>query len=288
MPRLERYELKSVLRRPKRGSYVSYIATDRSSSDDVIVTAYNLTNIAHGCNSEVAERLRFIRQNFHLFDCVEVFFDSELDSVKQIKTTNVPKFLKTFYVIEPCSTSLADFWAAGNDVTEVHLLDIALTLRELHRHGFCYGFLSPLTVTLGVDGCARLRVPPLNLRMSPSSVMSPPIAKSRANVRTLSEIRFYLPPERETAGTGSCAWDLWSFGVLICNFTFLGGGELFASVSSRDQRMKTQAVLGPAPKSLGWARPSAKFSTPDVPDIVRAFLRYDPAERVQIEQYLGS
>lgn len=281
MPRLDAYDVKSLLHQSKTGNFKSFLAVSKSTMTEVVLTVYDLTRVANNCNSVVADRLRFIRQNFHLFDCKEVFFDVELDSVAQIKTTNVPKFLSKFYVVEPLSASLTEFWANGNEVTESHMRDIAMTLCELHRHGFAYGLLSPVAVTIDSNGRARLRIPPLNPLLNDS--YAPPHKDSCK----MTEQRFYQAPGRETAKKATCADDLWAFGILLCNFVHLGGAELFASVSARDQRMKIQEVLGPAPATLGWKKCNVRFSVPEIPDVVRGFLQYEEGKRTKMEEFLG-
>jgi hypothetical protein len=218
---MDRYELRRLFFRPRSGNYVSYIATERGMSTEYILTVYDLSHFEFQ-NAILTERLRFIYQNRHLFHCKTVFFDTELPSVDSIRQTNIARFLRFFYVVEPIARCLCDC----GDVSAVRPLlpGLACFLKTLHAHGFVYGYLSPFTIVADNDRKLGLRVPPLLPIVPPKAGIAPPFPFERPHYRSLSEIELYLPPEREL----TTAWDRWSFGVLLAGMVVLGGGELFA------------------------------------------------------------
>lgn len=236
------YTLGDIYSKSKTGSYVSYIAKCDDTEQQYLLTEYNLDCLIREKSDLVANRILFIKQNFHLFHCKEIFFNVDLKSNSQIKMTNIPNFISKMYVVEAMNPSLVDCWYQSEEISHQVFKDIGLTLHELHKHGFCYGYLSPLMV-VSDTGNWKLRVPPVNPLLDPRIGIAPSFAIARASFRTTDEIRFYFAPEHSSSLI-SPAWDAWAFGVLVYNFTVLNGGEVFASVSWRDQVRKMRQISG--------------------------------------------
>jgi hypothetical protein len=255
------FELRRLYFRPRSGTYTSYVATERATSVEYLLTIYDLAAFAFA-NDLLTGRLLFIYQNYRLFHCRAVFFDVPIISPDSIKATNIPSFLRYFYVVEPLSRCLCDC----ADAADFRWLfaPLASLIATLHAHRFVYGFLSPFTIVVEDDQRVSLRVPPLMPLVPPKAAIAPPFRLKRPHYRSIGEIQNYLPPESELAP----AWDRWSFGVLLCGLLAVGGGEIFAAGAPRD--------------GGAWRRALERVS---LPPVVGAFLKVEPCERLALRDF---
>jgi hypothetical protein len=291
---IDGYRLAKVYSRSKSGTYTSFIGREHSSDVDYSITVYDLAQFSRfpGFVSFLAKRLRFIYQNYRLFGCRAVFFDTVIPSPKFIKRTNICRLIHRFYVVEPILPTFDEYYRTDQTALSSDIFaDLFCILASLHDHGFVYGYLSPGMIFVNASTSKlSLRVPPLLPVFPCRSGISPAVSLggSRSTFLSHASIRFYLPPESGFEGIAdmndlTVAWDCWSLGVFILNFCVLNGQELFASVSGRDQRARIQEVLGPAPEAFGWGPAEGDGEAIELPPFVAEFLRFRSGERMRLK-----
>jgi len=224
------------------------------------------------------DRIIFLCNNFRMFRCESVFFQTHIVSLDVIKKENVGKYLKYFYVVEPLPMKTLADYAIEKEITEQFFLDslpnLLNTLSGLQSVKFPYLSLSPFTIV--VEDGLWLRPPSLSPFSSPKSQFAPAPKTSRGSFRSVDEMRFYRSPEWNVIPPFWQA-DCWSLATIICEY-LLFKGPMFGSTSDIDQMIRTQNLLGMAPRHLGWIKPSS-VNPITIHPILKRMLNYDPLQR---------
>ena len=279
------------------GTYESYIAAHNVSHRKVLITKYNLNLIYDPKQKQQARtvynRIMFLANNYKLFRCECVCFypNANLNSINR---SVLGKFIKHFIVVEPLPmVTLADY-STKNKIDKNVLLEklpnLLSTISQLHSVKFPYMSLSPFTII--VDELFWLRPPTICPYKSPKNAFAPPPSSTRGEYRSVNEMRFYRAPEWNAVPL-FLESDCWSLGTILAEYLIFGG-PMFGSLSVRDQQVRTQMIMGPAPPFLNWP-PPPKCPTASFPPLIADLLSWDPRKRPlicvhvskQIMQFVG-
>lgn len=275
--RLGEFEFKSRYFTPRCKSYDSYIATSKVNGGDYLMTKYNLAYI-NAPKQIVADRIIFLIDNYKMFRCESVFFQTPIPSTSIIVPENIGTKLLYFYVAEPLPIVTLSDYVLENGIDQQFLKqyfpNLLNTLSSLHSVKFPYLALSPLTVT--IDEKLWLRPPPLNPYASPKSLMPPSPHAKNSKYAGFDDLRFYRAPEWKSVPP---FWqtDCWALGCMLAEY-LIYGHPIFMSASDTDQMLITQTILGPAPSKLNWPI-TKEANVADLPPILMRLLDYEPRVR---------
>lgn len=275
--KVDEYECIKTFFTPRCKSYESFIMRSRLTGSEYLMTKYNL-KMMNVPKKIMVERLIFLIENYRLFRCDAVFFDRTITTIDLVTPEFLGERLKAFYVVEPLPLiTLADFaqlHPLDKEFFEHRLPNVLNTLCALHSVKFPYLNLSPFTIV--VDEKLWLRPPSVNPYASPNSLFSPPPRDKQEGFRNIYEMRWYRAPEWNAVPP---FWqsDLWSLAAVLVEY-MITNTPLFRGYVKRYQQLRTQELLGQAPKYLNWA-PMEEYRPINLPHVFKKMLRYDPRIR---------
>ncbi|EAY03528.1 hypothetical protein TVAG_369000 [Trichomonas vaginalis G3] len=271
--RVGEYEVLQHFFHPRCNSYDSFITKSKVNGRQYLLTKYNLAML--NCPKDLLiSRILFLMNNYKLFRCESVFFQTSLASRNQITPENIGTKLTYFYVVEPLPmVTLADYFASENndsDFLKKQIPNVLNTLSALHSSKFPYLCLSPFTII--IDGKLWLRPPPICPYSSPKSLLPPPPHIKGDEGRKVDEMRFYRAPEWKMYPPVVQS-DTWSLGTILAEYVVLGH-PLFESSTDTEQQELTQKLLGEAPAEFKWPLVH-DYDLIELPPVIMKLLDYD-------------